>query len=114
MRSYDASVRSASMNLFVMPTLMLKLVICDRSSLQVMKSITSGWSTRRMPMLAPRRVPPCFTASVDASYSFMKEMGPLATPVVERTIAPLPRRREKLNPVPPPLWWMSAMEPSVS
>jgi hypothetical protein len=54
-------------------------------------------------MFAPRRVPPCFTASVDASYSFMKEMGPLATPVVERTIDPFPRRRENENPVPPPL-----------
>ena len=33
-------------------------------------------------MLAPRRVPPCFTASVLASYSFMKLTGPDATPVV--------------------------------
>ena len=54
-------------------------------------------------MLAPRRVPPCFTASVLASYSFMKEMGPLATPVVERTIEPFARSLEKPKPVPPPL-----------
>ena len=54
-------------------------------------------------MFAPRRVPPCFTASVDASYSFMNDTGPDATPVVERTIEPLPRRREKEKPVPPPL-----------
>jgi hypothetical protein len=33
----------------------------------------------------------------------MKEMGPLATPVVDRTIEPLGRRREKEKPVPPPL-----------
>ena len=65
-------------------------------------------------MLAPRRVPPCFTASVEASYSFMKLTGPLATPVVLRTIEPLGRRREKLKPVPPPLWWMSAIDVSVS
>ena len=44
----------------------------------------------------------------------MKLTGPLATPVVDRTIDPLPRKREKPNPVPPPLWWMSAMERSVS
>ena len=53
-------------------------------------------------MFAPRRVPPCFTASVDASYSFMNDTGPIATPVVERTIEPLRRRREKRKPVPPP------------
>ncbi len=79
------------MNFFVTATEMLKFVTCVRSSLQAMKSITSGWSTRRMPMLAPRRVPPCFTASVRASYSFMNEIGPLATPVVERTIEPFAR-----------------------
>ena len=44
----------------------------------------------------------------------MKLTGPLATPVVERTIEPLPRRRLKLKPVPPPDWWMSAIERSVS
>ena len=66
-RSYEPPARSASMNLRVTPTEMLKFVICVRSSLQVMNSITSGWSTRRIPMFAPRRVPPCFTASVLAS-----------------------------------------------
>ncbi len=54
-------------------------------------------------MLAPRRVPPCFTASVDASYSFMNDTGPDATPVVLRTIEPLGRRLENEKPVPPPL-----------
>ena len=82
--------------------------------MQVMNSMMSGWSTRRMPMLAPRRVPPCFTASVDASNSFMNETGPEATPMVERTMSPLGRSREKLKPVPPPDWWTSAMERSVS
>ena len=32
-------------------------------------------------MFAPRRVPPCFTASVDASYNFMNDTGPLAVPI---------------------------------
>ena len=57
-----------------------------------------------MPMLAPRRVPPCFTAFVLPSYSSMKLTGPLATPVVLRTMLPLARRRENEKPVPPPLW----------
>ena len=58
--------------------------------------------------MAPRRVPPCFTASVAALNTFIKEMGPLATPPVELTVEPLGRRRENENPVPPPLLWMSA------
>ena len=73
-----------------------------------MNSRMSGWSTRRMPILAPRRVPPCFTASVAALKTFMKEMGPLATPPVEFTVEPLARRREKEKPVPPPDLWMRA------
>jgi hypothetical protein len=44
----------------------------------------------------------------------MKLTGPLATPVVERTIDPLGRRRLNENPVPPPDWWMSAIDRSVS
>jgi hypothetical protein len=39
---------------------------------------------------------------VDASYNFMNETGPEATPVVERTIEPLGRNRENEKPVPPP------------
>ncbi len=38
-----------------MPTEMLKLVIEFSLVLQVMKSSTSGWSTRSTAMLAPRR-----------------------------------------------------------
>ena len=59
-------------------------------------------------MFAPRRVPPCLTASVAALNTFMKLIGPDATPPVERTVAPDARRRENENPVPPPLLWMSA------
>ncbi len=51
----------------VTATEMLKFVIFDVSSLQAMNSRMSGWSTRRMPMFAPRRVPPCFTTSVEES-----------------------------------------------
>ena len=91
------------MNSSVTATEMLKFTIFVMSSLHVMKSRMSGWSTRRIPMFAPRRVPPCFTASVDASYNVMNDTGPDATPVVDRTIEPFPRKREKLNPVPPPL-----------
>ena len=65
-------------------------------------------------MLAPRRVPPCLTTSVDASNRLMKETGPDATPMVVRTMSFLGRSREKPKPVPPPHWWTSAMARSVS
>ena len=54
-------------------------------------------------MFAPRRVPPCFITSVAQLKTRMKETGPLATPIVERTISSFGRRREKENPVPPPV-----------
>src|SRR2546430_1729041 len=50
----------------VTATEILKFVTCVRSSLQVMNSRISWWPTRRIPMLAPRRVPPCFTTSAEA------------------------------------------------
>ncbi|SCJ76945.1 Uncharacterised protein [Anaerotruncus sp. 2789STDY5834896] len=59
-------------------------------------------------MLAPRRVPPCFTASVAILNTRIKLMGPDATPPVEFTVLPLGRSREKLKPVPPPDLCISA------
>ncbi len=94
-RSYSASASTAVMKASVMATEMLKLVILVVSSLHAMNSRMSGWSTRRMPMLAPRRVPPCLTTSVEASYSVMKETGPEATPMVERTTSFLGRSRRE-------------------
>lgn len=98
----------------VTATEMLKFVILVMSSLQAMKSRMSGWSTRRIPMFAPRRVPPCLTTSVEASNRLMNETGPDATPMVDRTMSFLGRRREKLKPVPPPDWCTRAMERRVS
>ncbi len=100
--SYSSPLRTASMNESVIATLMLKFVTCVTSLLHVMKSRMSGWSTRRIPMFAPRRVPPCFTTSVEPSYSFMKLTGPLATPMVLFTMSSFGRSRLKLKPVPPP------------
>ena len=113
-RSYSAPSATASMKASVTATEMLKLVIWDVSFLQRTNRRMSGWSTRRMPMLAPRRVPPCFTTSVEASYRLMNETGPDATPMVERTVSPSGRRRENEKPVPPPDWWTRAIARSVS
>jgi hypothetical protein len=44
----------------------------------------------------------------------MKLMGPLATPVVLRTMSPEGRMRLKEKPVPPPDWCTIAMERRVS
>ena len=47
-------------------------------------------------------------ASVAASKTSMKEMGPDAIPPVDLTTSPLGLSLEKENPVPPPLWWIRA------
>ncbi len=106
-RSYSPSAASASMNVSVAATEMLKLVM-PPSSLHSMNSSRSGWSTRRIPMLAPRRAPPCLTASVAALKTRRKDTGPDARPPVECTTSSLGRRREKAKPVPPPDCWMIA------
>ena len=61
-----------------------------------------------MPMLAPRRVPPCLMVSVAMSNTRMNDTGPLATPMVDLTRSFLGRRRLKAKPVPPPDLWMIA------
>ena len=79
----------------VMPTEKLKLAKLPSVSLAAIKSRMSGWSTRRMAIWAPRRVPPCLMASVALSKTFMKERGPLAMPLVLLTMSPAGRRCEK-------------------
>ena len=86
----------------VAATEMLKLVM-PPSSLHSMNSRMSGWSTLRIPMLAPRLVPPCFTASVALLNTRRNETGPDARPPVEATRSSFGRKRENANPVPPPL-----------
>jgi hypothetical protein len=51
-------------------------------------------------MLAPRRKPPWWIASVAALKTRMKLMGPLARPCVESTRVASGRTREKSKPVP--------------
>ena len=97
------------MNSSVMATEILKLFSFLLSFFAVMKSRISGWSTLRIAMLAPRLVPPCFTVSVAASNTVMNEIGPLEIPLVVLTRSFLGRMREKENPVPPPLLWISAV-----
>ena len=97
------------MNSPVIATEMLKLLRRCMFSLEWTNSRMSGWSTLSMPMFAPRLVPPCLTVSVAASKTVMKETGPLAMPFVDRTTSLRGLKDEKLNPVPPPDLWMSAM-----
>ncbi len=59
-------------------------------------------------MFAPRRVPPCLTASVALLKTRRKDTGPDARPPVEATMSSFGRRRENANPVPPPDLWMIA------
>jgi len=53
--------------------------------LSAVKSRMSGWSIRRMPIFAPRLVPPCLMTSVERLKRRMKEMGPDATPLDDAT-----------------------------
>src|SRR5919107_5288543 len=51
------------------------------STLQLMKSTTSGWSALRITILAARRVlPPDLMTPANASKPFMNETGPEAVP----------------------------------
>lgn len=73
------------MNESVMPTERLKFVISVGVSFSAMKSRMSGWSIRRMPIFAPRLVPPCLMMSVERLKRRMKEIGPEATPLEDAT-----------------------------
>ena len=68
-----------------MPTDRLKFVISVGVCLSAMKPRMSGWSIQRMPIFAPRLVPPCLMTSVERLNRRMKEMGPEATPLDDAT-----------------------------
>jgi len=106
--SQGSSASTARINASVMATEILKFVMAYSLCLQVIKSSISGWSTRKMPILAPRRVPPWAISPKALSYTLRKPTGPVAWPDEDFTNEPLGRRREKLKPFPPPVCWMSA------
>lgn len=80
----------------------------ERVALDRDELLDVGVVDSRTPMLAPRLVPPCLMMSVALLNTSMNETGPLATPLVLRTMSFLGRRWLKENPV-PPLWWMMAV-----
>ena len=59
-------------------------------------------------MLAPRRVPPCFTASVAPLNTRRKDTGPDARPPWTRRGRPWAAAARTRSPVPPPDLWMMA------
>src|SRR2546429_3393898 len=72
------------------------------STLQLMNSTMSGWSTLRMTILAARRVlPPDLITPAKASKPFMKETGPDAVPPPASSSREEPSG-ERLEPVPEP------------
>src|SRR5438034_238458 len=72
----------------VTATEMLKFVTWVRSSLQAMNSRMWGWSTRRMTVLAPRRVPPCCATPAHAASI---RLGDGARDSPEQVLGPLGR-----------------------
>ena len=89
-------------------TEMLKFEKSPSFALLLMNFMMSGCQTFKIPMLAPRLLPPCLITSVAELKTRMNDTGPDATPSVERTGEPSARKCEKLYPVPPPDWWMIA------
>ena len=79
-----------------MPTEILKFRKLFPSDFEVMKASTSECVTFRIPMLAPRRLPACFTYSVAVSYIFIKAIAPAEEPSDEVMISSLGRSFEKL------------------
>src|SRR4030095_5557282 len=72
------------------------------STLQLMNSITSGWSAFRMTIFAARRVlPPDLMTPANASYPFMKDTGPDAVPPPASSSLD-ERIEDRLLPVPDP------------
>src|SRR5919106_4917205 len=72
------------------------------STLQLMKSTTSGCSALRMTILAARRVlPPDLITPANASYPFMNDTGPLAVPPPASSSFD-ERIADRLLPVPEP------------
>src|SRR6266496_4395574 len=72
------------------------------STLQLMKSTTSGWSALRMTIFAARRVlPPDLITPANASYPFMNDTGPDAVPPPASS-SRADRIGERLVPVPDP------------
>src|SRR5205823_845681 len=72
------------------------------STLQLMKSTMSGWSTFRITILAARRVlPPDLMTPANASKPFIKLSGPLAVPPPLR-VSFDERSGDRLLPVPDP------------
>ena len=63
--------------------------------LAVMKSSMSGWSQRRVAIMAPRRAPALMMVWHMASHTSMKLSGPEASDPTPLTGAPLGRRVEK-------------------
>ena len=73
----------------------LKLVSRPGVRLAAMKSSMSGWSTRSVAIIAPRRDPALMMVRHIASHTSMKETGPEASAPMLATRAPLGRRVEK-------------------
>src|SRR4030095_3881047 len=72
------------------------------STLQLMNSITSGWSALRMTILAARRVlPPDLMTPAKASNPFMNDTGPDAVPPPASTSRD-DRMPDRFDPVPDP------------
>jgi hypothetical protein len=78
------------------------------SRLASTKASMSGWSQRRVAIMAPRLDPADMMVRHMASHTSMNDSGPEASAPTPATGAPLGRKVEKSCPMPPPCCSVSA------
>ena len=92
---HAASASTAAMKASVTSTERLKLRSWPGSRLAATKASMSGWSQRRVAIIAPRRAPADMIVRHMLSQQYMNETGPDASAATPLTAAPLGRREEK-------------------
>jgi len=86
----------------------LKRRNCPACRLAAMNSSISGWSQRKVAIIAPRREPVERMVPHIESQICMKDNGPDAMPPVPRALVPRGRSVEKSTPIPPPFCMVTA------
>ena len=112
--AHDASLATASMKPSVIKTDRLKFRSVPGSRLSSTNSTMSGWSQRKAPIMAPRRLLVASKVSQSESQILMKETGPEAIAPVFRATSPRGRKSEKSTPTPPPCCIVTAVSLSES
>ncbi len=99
---------AARMKASVTSTERLKWLSTPCWRLAAMNASISGWSQRKVAIMAPRRAPVDWMVAHIASHTAMKETGPEAMLPAMQAGKPRGRRVEKSYPTPPPCCMVTA------